>query len=315
MLTQLAIITTLRCDLKCRHCLRGFPAQRPDFPLDLFDKLLAEAMPFGITHVALTGGEPYLHPQFEQMVEKIAAYGHTWHFVSNGQRTDPYLPIMERFKSRFKNVSISLDGASSATHDNIRGKDGAFTRAVASIKEYTRAGYRVKIGMTLNQVNKHEMEAMVHLAREAGAAEVGFGGTIPTPWNGPLLLSDSEAESLWKTANELREKTGFMIHTVSALHTRGGINFCNILNLGKLTFNANGELIFCCDTIDHGAVIGSLAENTLVTLIEKWLERSSALQAQRAKQIARGKMGNGFDTCAFCNGYLIDPTSLTNLTK
>jgi MoaA/NifB/PqqE/SkfB family radical SAM enzyme len=309
MLTELAIITTLRCDLKCQHCLRGFPRERPDFPLDLFDKLLAEAMPFGIRHVAFTGGEPHLHPQFEKLVEKISAYGYTWHFVSHGQRTEPYLPIMERYGEKFKHVSISLDGATSATHDNIRNKRGAFEQAIESVRKYTQAGYKVKIGMTLNQVNKSEMEAMIDLAKEAGAFEVGFGGTIPTPWNQHLLLSDEESMRLWETSNELRKKTKFSIHTVSALHTRGGVNFCNILNLPKLTFNPRGELIFCCDTINNGAVIGSLAENKLVSLIEKWLEKSSALQAQRAKQIAEGRMGNGFDTCAFCNGYF------TNLTR
>lgn len=77
MLTHLVIVTTLRCDLKCEHCLRGFPKERPDFPLELLDKLLTEAMPFGARHVALTGGEPHLHPRFEQMVDTIVRYGYT----------------------------------------------------------------------------------------------------------------------------------------------------------------------------------------------------------------------------------------------
>lgn len=101
MLTNLALITTTRCDLKCQHCLRGFPKERPDFPIELLDKLLIEAIPFGVKHVGLTGGEPHLHPQFEQIVEKIVSYGYTWHFVSHGQRTEPYLPIMERYRDSF----------------------------------------------------------------------------------------------------------------------------------------------------------------------------------------------------------------------
>jgi len=100
MLRNIAIITTLRCDLKCEHCLRGFPKQRPDFPVELLDKLLTEAMPFGVKHVGLTSGEPHLHPEFDEMVEKIAAYGYTWHFVSHGQRAEPYLPLMERYKDK-----------------------------------------------------------------------------------------------------------------------------------------------------------------------------------------------------------------------
>jgi hypothetical protein len=141
------------------------------------------------------------------------------------------------------------------------------------------------------------------LARELGAGNVGFGGTIPTAWNSHLLLSDEESLHLWQKANELREKTAYDIRTVSALYTRGGVNFCNVLNFRELTFNSRGELMFCCDTIEHGAVIGSLAEQSFSSLAQKWLAQSFALQQERARQITTGNMGQGFDTCAFCNRY------------
>jgi MoaA/NifB/PqqE/SkfB family radical SAM enzyme len=53
MLSHITIIAAMRCDLKCAHCLRGFPKERPDFPMDLLDKLLTEALPFGAKHVAI----------------------------------------------------------------------------------------------------------------------------------------------------------------------------------------------------------------------------------------------------------------------
>jgi MoaA/NifB/PqqE/SkfB family radical SAM enzyme len=301
MLNNIAIITTLRCDLKCQHCLRGYPKERPDFPMDLLDKLLTEAMPFGAKHVGLTGGEPHLHPEFGKMVEKIIAYGYTWHFVSNGQRTEPYLSLMERFRDKFKSVSISLDGAVAKTHDEIRQKKGAFNQAVASIKKYVQAGFVVKIGMTLNRKNKNEVEAMVGLAKELGIRRVGFAGTIPTSWNQDLLLGNSESLELYEQITSLRQNADIEINTVSSLFTRGGVNFCRILNLQELTFNPLGELIFCCDTIENGAAIGSLHEHSFAELVKLWLAQSASLQVQRAERIATGNMGNGFDTCAFCN--------------
>jgi MoaA/NifB/PqqE/SkfB family radical SAM enzyme len=304
MLNNIAIITTTRCDLKCRHCLRGFPEERPDFPIELLDKLLTEALPFGAHHIGLTGGELYLHPQFDRIVEKIVAYGFTWHFVTNGQNPKPYLQIMERYKDTFGYLSLSIDGAVAATHDELRNKKGAFNQAVASAKEYIQEGYKVKIASTLHRKNKDEMEAMLNLAVELGAKGIGFGGIIPTPWNQDLVLSDEESIQLWEKANGLREKTGFEIRTVSALHTRGGVNFCNNLNLRELTFNSRGELMFCCDTINHGAVIGSLYEESISELMQKWLEKSCKLQKQRAKHITNGELGQNYDTCAFCNDYL-----------
>jgi molybdenum cofactor biosynthesis enzyme MoaA len=72
---------------------------RPDFPLELLPRLLEEAQIFGVRHVTLTGGEPHLHTQFIELVSAIVRCRYTWNFVSNGQQTQPYLPVLERYGS------------------------------------------------------------------------------------------------------------------------------------------------------------------------------------------------------------------------
>ena len=317
MLTNLAIITTLRCDLKCQHCLRGFPKERPDFPMEMLDKLLTEAMPFGAKHVALTGGEPHLHPNFEKIVEKIVAYGYSWHFVSHGQRTEPYLPSMERYKDKVTHVTLSIDGATAETHDEIRQRKGAFEKVTASARKYVELGYKVRVSSTLNRKNKSEVEALLNLAQDIGASYMNFGGTIPTPWNQDLVLNDGESLELVQQITTLREKSGFDVQHFSSLHTRGGVNFCNVLNLRELTFNSLGELIFCCDTIENGAVTGSLREHSFAEFVKLWLAQSNSLQAQRAEQIATGNLGEKFDTCAFCNSHFTADylNSMSQLTQ
>jgi len=303
MLSHLVIINTLRCDLTCAHCLRGFPHERPDFPLDLLDKLLTSALPFGANHVALTGGEPHLHPEFDALVDKIVAYGYTWHFVTNGQRTEPYLRALERHQDKLSHVTVSMDGARAETHDALRGRVGAFDKVVAAVKEYVGRGCKVKISSSLNQKNKGEAAALLELARGLGACGINFAGTIPTAWNADLILNDHESLELHQQLAQLRESSSFPIHTLSSLYTRGGVNFCNNLNLRDLVFNPRGELIFCCDTTESGAVTGSLREHSFADLVKLWLKQAHELQAERAERIAAGSMGEKFDTCAFCNAH------------
>lgn len=303
MLNHIAIITTMRCDLKCEHCLRGYPKARPDFPMDLLDKLLTEALPFGAKHIGLTGGEPHLHPDFEKMVEKIVGYGYTWHFVSHGQRTEPYLPLMDKYKDKISYVTLSIDGAKAETHDEIRKHKGAFEKVAASAKRYVELGYKVRINSTLNQKNKNEVAELIKLGCDIGAYSMGFAGTIPTSWNKELILNDKKSLELYQQIMTLRKESKIDVQTVSSLHTRGGVNFCNVLNLRELTFNSRGELIFCCDTTENGAAIDSLREYSFSELVKRWLEQSNALQAQRAERIATGNMGDKFDTCAFCNSF------------
>jgi MoaA/NifB/PqqE/SkfB family radical SAM enzyme len=301
MLSSIAITTTTRCDLKCQHCLRGFPKDRHDFPVELLDKLLTEAMPFGPHHVGLTGGEPHLHPQFVHMVETIVRYGYTWHFTSNGQNTNSYLPLMQQTREQFGHVNLSIDGINAETHDLIRNKKGAFKNVIEAARIYVKEGFRVQANMVLNQKNKDQLQRFISLGEELGLTRVAFAGTIPTKWNQDLLLSESETLGLYQQIVALRDHAEIRVNTASALHTRGGVNFCDMLNLKKLYFNPHGEMIFCCDTDHPDSVIGSLYEHTLKELVEMWLEKSMQLQKQRLVMITQGKMGDWFDTCGFCN--------------
>lgn len=310
MIRGITLLATKRCDLHCEHCLRGYPEDKTDFPLALLDKLLTEAMTFGARHVGLTGGEPHLHREFEKLVEKIMSYGYSWGFASHGQRTKPYLPLMEKYRDRFKYARLSLDGATPATHDEIRGRKGAYEHVIESAKIYKDNGFPVFFVTSLNQKNKGEAQAFIDLAETAGVKGITFSGTIPARWNQHLVLKDNEALELFHQINEARKGRDIEVRTASALHTRGGINFCNELNMKSLAVNSDGELIFCCDTIENGAVIGSLRDQPLSTLIQTELEYSARLQSQRASQIASGNMGEGFDTCAYCNQYF---TKLINL--
>lgn len=303
MLTKLILITTYRCDLHCQHCLQGFPREHSDFPVELLNKLLTDAMQFGAHHVNLTGGEAHLHPQFEHIVETIVDYGYSWGLISHGQRAEPYLPLMEKHRKQFKTVGLSIDGATPEIHDELRGRMGAFGKVTTSAKTYIENGFEVWIKISLNQKNKMQLEALIELVANLGAKGINFAGTIPFAWNQHLLLSDEESLELHQKIISLRKNAPIEFKTSSALHTRGGVNFCPVLNLSDLTISPRGNVDFCCDVHQPSGAIGSLYENSLSELIQTWLEKSAALQRQRVKQISSGAMGERFDTCAFCNDY------------
>lgn len=303
MVHQLIIESTLRCNLRCKHCLNGYPKERPDFPLDLLSRLLEQARPFNARHVVLTGGEPCLHPQFEQMVSMIVEAGYTWHFVSNGWSAEAYGPLMERYREKLTHVSLSLDGANAMTHDDIRNRNGSFERVTAAIRRYVAGKFPVHVIVTLNKKNQEQALALIQLARELGACRINFAGMIPTPWNKDFALSDTETYRSYQQILHQRQPAGLQIRVVSGLLASGGVHFCNALSLVQLAFTAKGELAFCCDTEESDALIGSLIEQPLSALITTWLHRSADLQAYRVKCIAAGQIGEGFNTCVFCNDY------------
>jgi MoaA/NifB/PqqE/SkfB family radical SAM enzyme len=311
VLSQITITVTHRCDFHCQHCIQGFPRKREDFPIELLDKLPTQAMPFGARHVCLTGGEPHLHPEFPKLVEKVVGYGYSWNLITHGYRAEPYLPLMRHFREKFTGVGVSIDGSSPALHDELRGRRGAFEKASETVRRYIDDGYRVEIKSSLNQKNKDDVRALVELAEKLGAKSIRFAGTIPTPWNRHLVLTDDELLQTYQQILSLQEEAKINVIATSALFTHGGVNFCPALNLNYISINQCGEFTFCCDVEQDGAVIGSLREQGLSTLIPIWLEQSTKLQANRARQIFSGEMMELFDTCNYCNLYFKENKNLS----
>ena len=303
MINALVIITTLRCDLKCAHCLQGHPAERPDFPLELYTKLLRDARPYGAKLISFSGGEPRLHPQFDEMVRLTVENGYSWNTVSNGQNVAPLLAILEKYGEHCTKIYFSLDGATPEIHDEIRQRKGAFERLENSVRAVLEKGYEVNLTSCLNQKNKHQVEDLVKLGESWGVNEMKFAGVIPVPGNEGLRLSDAENLALFERILELNKDTSLKLHTTSALYTRGGVEFCSVLSLRKLAFNAKGEMLLCCDAQQDHAVIGSLRDHALEELMAKWLDTSNAARHERLARIKSGQMGAGFDTCAFCDHF------------
>ena len=59
--------------------------------------MLAEARAvYGSGHVALTGGEPTLHPEFAAVLDAIVEHGFAWHMVTNAKRFEPGVALLKR---------------------------------------------------------------------------------------------------------------------------------------------------------------------------------------------------------------------------
>lgn len=303
MIENIYLHITNRCDLHCQHCLQGFSNLSSDIPILILDKLLSDALPFGVKHIGLTGGEPYLHPEFPKIIEIITKYGYSWSIVSNGQQTDPYLPLMKQYRANFTNVNLSIDSTICEIHDEIRAQKGAYKLVTSSIKTYIDYGFSVWIKTCLNQKNKSEVKAFIELAEELGVLGIQFSGTTPTDWNQHLVLNERESLAIYQEIISLKVNSLVRIDTTSSLYRKGGVHFCGLLSLNSLSINSKGELTFCCDTQQDYSIIGSLRDWPLYELIQGWIEYSAKIQQRRTEQIYHGTFEENFDTCAFCNNY------------
>ena len=177
-LNQLYFYLTKGCNLACRHCWLAPRFDRtgsryPTLRAELFETAIREAKPLGLQGVKLTGGEPLLHPQFKKLLEIVRREGLSLNIETNGLLCTPEI-AEEIAKSTNRFVSVSIDGADAATHEWVRGVPGCFETALQAVRNLVAAGISPQIVVCVMRCNADQVESIVRLAENLGAASVKF---------------------------------------------------------------------------------------------------------------------------------------------
>ena len=168
---------TNRCHLACIGCARDVVLEGSgDMPFDAYTRLIDDVKP---QYVALNGiGEPVLHPRFFDMVRYAKARGAQVNTCSS--MVLKAADFEEFVLSGLDLLKVSLDGATPATYQKLRGRDlhGRVLEGVAAVaKARQRHGIAtpaLRFNCLLVEDTLHEMEALIVLARELGVPAVIF---------------------------------------------------------------------------------------------------------------------------------------------
>ncbi len=141
------------CNLACTHCfISCSPTNHTHEFLGLgeVEPYLKEGARLGVREHYFTGGEPFLNPDMEAILEATLAVGPAT-VLTNGLLLDPArcarLKEMEGRSDYSLDFRVSLDGYDAATNDPIRG-EGTFTRILQGVKNLSEAGINPVITVT-----------------------------------------------------------------------------------------------------------------------------------------------------------------------
>lgn len=156
------------CNLRCRHCYINPDQHGEDMlPVSTIAAWLsAFADRADRANLILLGGEPTLHPGLADAIRAARRIG----FRSVTVDTNGYLfhDILDRVTPAEVDVfSFSLDGATAATNDAIRG-EGVHETCLAGIRAAKARGFGVSLIYTVSAANLRELDRMPPLLRELG---------------------------------------------------------------------------------------------------------------------------------------------------
>jgi SynChlorMet cassette radical SAM/SPASM protein ScmF len=170
------------------------PQSKALLDLKLFESILEQAQPLGLSAVKLTGGEPFLHPHIHRMLEIIQGAQLKLVVETNGVLLTPESAALVASCHR-PSVAVSLDGADPETHEWVRQVPGSYQAALQGIDYLVQAGLRPQVIFTIMKRNQTQIDSIVRLARELGAGSVKFNILQPSP-RGDRMQEEGETLSL-----------------------------------------------------------------------------------------------------------------------
>ncbi|MBI5543991.1 MAG: radical SAM protein [Deltaproteobacteria bacterium] len=158
---------TLACNLRCGHCGSSAGAPRPE-ELDTAQcvDVVNQLADLECRLITLSGGEPTLRSDWEEIARAAVARGVTVNMVSNGTTITAEL-AGRMATSGLANVGISIDGPQ-RIHDEVRGQ-GTFQRTAQGMMQLQRAGVRTAVLTHLDQSTAACLPEIHQLAVDLGA--------------------------------------------------------------------------------------------------------------------------------------------------
>jgi radical SAM protein with 4Fe4S-binding SPASM domain len=169
----LAINLTRRCNLACDHCYmdartrdQGGPEELSTIEVrDLLDEVASRS---DETMVVLTGGEPLMRRDLEELVTHGNARGLSMVVGTNGvMLTEKRVKSLKAAGTM--GLGISVDSLDPDHHDRFRGCPGSWNKTLAGIEACRRYELPFQVHFSVTNDNAGETSAMIQFARDVGA--------------------------------------------------------------------------------------------------------------------------------------------------
>lgn len=170
-LRQLFWECTLRCNLHCLHCGSDCKniATTPDMPAEDFLKAVDQVLPHVDPHklmVIISGGEPLVRKDLEEVGRELHRREMPWGMVSNGLLLTPER-LQSLMAAGLTAMTISLDGMEE-DHNWMRGNPASFQCALRAISLLSQTRLAWDVVTCVNRRNVKYLPELRQLLIEVG---------------------------------------------------------------------------------------------------------------------------------------------------
>ncbi len=287
---------TYGCNLACVHCLSSSGRRDPRelSTAELFG-VVDELAAMGVFYVNIGGGEPTLRPDFWELLDYCVDHKVGVKFSTNGSRITA-AAAARLAASDYVDVQISIDGASAATNDAVRGA-GSFEVATDAMQRLADAGFAgFKVSVVVTRENAGQLDGFLALTERFGAqlrlTRLRPSGRGADVWDRLRVTADQQRSLYSWLLDHPGVLTGDSFFHLSALgEPLPGLNLCGAGRVVCL-IDPVGDVYACPFVLHEQFKAGSVRDAGGFTAV--W--RDSALFTSLREPDSAG-------ACASCGSY------------
>jgi mycofactocin radical SAM maturase len=286
---------TYACNLSCIHCLSDSGRKREgelttEQALQVIDQLAAVK----VFQFNIGGGEPFMRPDFLDLMDHAHDKGMVTCISTNGTLIDER--IARRLDHPLVYIQVSLDGATEASNDAIRGR-GSYGKVMKALDHLRKRDIEVSINCVLTRHSYPELDNLVELAASYGAklrvSRFRPSGRGKESWSQLNVEREHMADFSQWLSGHLAVSTGDSFFSVTTEERRSlGLNMCGACKL-TCCLSPRGDIYPCAFLQEPEFYAGKLPEEDFGTV---W-KTSPVFDSFRQLEIKSCESCHRFDMC------------------
>ena len=160
------------CNMDCKMCyVRLSPREQqaiaPLLSAERWLELGRQAKAAGLIYLLLTGGEPFLRPDFKEIFQGLHREGFVLSVNTNGTLIDEKTVAWLK-ETPPNRLNITLYGASDATYEALCGNPKGFTQVTKAIRLLKEAGLTLRLNCSVTPHNAQDFDGIFDFAQNEG---------------------------------------------------------------------------------------------------------------------------------------------------
>ncbi len=196
---------TQRCNFNCKMCYVHEKNIKSD-PLSTADwlSLASQAKDAGTIFLLLTGGEPLLRDDFEELYVSVIKMGFMVSLNSNGSLIDRYKELFCKYPPL--RINISLYGADNSAYERLC-KNASFDKVMSNIRLLNEISVPVRLNTVFTPENVDDCKKIIDISKELNVL------LKPTAYSYPQIRLDKGSDTNGRFSPE--EAAECMVNTDS----------------------------------------------------------------------------------------------------